>query len=179
MTSPRLTPADRKGGEPAKVNGVSGVSAKIDLTDATNVEPVTVARSSHPTHWDGSLEKADHDEISGWVCNLSRPNEAVDVEIMDGDAAILTVCADQFRPDLVAVTGNGCHGFSLKNLSRRFPLSRHSVRVRHADTGQDLAGSPCWITQPWLDHQAVDFMHKRYFRDTRSRDAGRPDPAAG
>ena len=89
MTSPGLTPADRKDSEPAKVNGVSGVSAKIDLTDATNIEPVTVARSSHPTHWDGSLEKADHDEISGWVWDPSRPNEAVDVEIMDGDVAIL------------------------------------------------------------------------------------------
>ena len=162
-TSPRLTPADRKGGEPAKVNGVSGASVKIDLTDATNIEPVTVAKSSHPTHWDGSLEKADHDEISGWVCNLSRPNEAIDVEIMDGDAAILTVCADQFRPDLVAVTGNGCHGFSLKNLAGVFPLSRHRVRVRRADTGQDLPGSPCWITQPWLDHRAVDFMQQAIF----------------
>ena len=27
-------------------------------------------------------------------------------------------------------------------------------------TGQDLPGSPAWITQPWLDHRAVDFMQQ-------------------
>ena len=56
--------------------------------------------------------------------------------------------------------GSGNHGFFINNLAGVFPLSRHCVRVRCADNGRDLPGSPALITRFNLDQQALDFTER-------------------
>jgi GT2 family glycosyltransferase len=107
----------------------------------------------------GSLDRADHDELSGWVWDPARPNEAMDIEILDGDVVVLSLRADKFRADLSqAGIGDGRHGFRIHNLGGLFPLSRHRVRVRRAFDGLDLPKSPTWITRARLDDTAVAFI---------------------
>ncbi len=109
----------------------------------------------------GSIDRIEHDQISGWAWDPASPDEPIDIEILDGDVVILAVRADQFRADLVeSEIGNGFHGFHLRNLAGAFPLSRHVVRVRRSSDGLDLSGSPSWITRPGLDSHSVGFMER-------------------
>lgn len=112
----------------------------------------------------GSLDKVDHEQIAGWAWDSTRPDDSVDIEILDNDVVVLKACADQFRPDVLqAGFGNGHNGFLLKNLNGLFPLSRHRVRVRRASDGRDLQGSPVWITRPGLDRPAIEFMEEAVY----------------
>ncbi len=109
----------------------------------------------------GTLDKAEHDEISGWVWDPEKPDEPVDVEVLDDDVVVLRTTADFYRKDLQdAGVGDGRHGFVLRGLSAVLSGSRHRVRVRRARDGRDLAGSPAWLTRPWLDDKAVEFMEQ-------------------
>lgn len=112
----------------------------------------------------GYIEQCGYHEISGWAWDPARPNESIDIEILDDDVVVLKIRADRPRPDLVDVgAGSGYHGFSVTNLIGVFPLSRHRVRIRRAGDGRDLPGSPTWITQPGLDQRAVDFVDQAMF----------------
>jgi O-antigen biosynthesis protein len=125
----------------------------------------------------GSADHADHDQLSGWAWDPARPDDPVDIEILNDDTVVLKVCADQPRADLVqAGAGSGRHGFFLRNLAGVFPLSRHRVRVRRAADGRDLPGSPVWITRPVLDHRATDFMQEVVLSAVRA--AAAPDDLA-
>jgi O-antigen biosynthesis protein len=122
----------------------------------------------------GNIDRIDYDEISGWAWDVDRPNEVVDIEILDDDVVVLKLPADHFRPDLAASgVGNGRHGFSIRNLVGIFPLSRHRVRVRRASDGLDLPESPTWISNPSLDDRSVDFVDQLVF--TAVQTATKPD----
>jgi len=109
----------------------------------------------------GNIDFIDHDEISGWAWDPARPDEPIDIEILDGDVVVLTVRADLYRADLVnGKIGDGFHGFQLRNIGGALPLSRHLVRVRRASDGLDLPGSPSWITRPGLDSNSTEFMER-------------------
>jgi GT2 family glycosyltransferase/glycosyltransferase involved in cell wall biosynthesis len=140
----------------------------VTMTEARSGRhsPLQVNRASLPTNSEpnesppiGNIDRIDYEEISGWTWDPARPNESIDIEILDDNNVVLKVPANQLRADLVDVcAGNGCHGFSVRNLVGIFPLSRHRVRVRRATDGLDLPESPAWITQPGLDFRAVDFI---------------------
>ncbi len=140
----------------AGADGKDVVGAPVGRAIGKQPAPATRATSLI-----GSVDKADHDQISGWAWDPAYPDEAVDIEILDDDIVVLKVCADELRSDLVqAGMGSGRHGFFLRNLAGVFPLSRHRVRVRRAADGRDLPGSPAWITRPALDDRATDFMQQ-------------------
>ena len=125
---------------------------------ATGEQRATARGGSLPI---GSVDRVDYDEISGWVWDSTRPDESVDIEILDGDVVVLKVIADEFRLDLrEAGAGGGYHGFYIRNLAGVFPLSRHRVRVRRAIDGRDLPKSPMWISRPRLDDNAAAFMEE-------------------
>jgi O-antigen biosynthesis protein len=112
----------------------------------------------------GNIDRIDYEEIAGWAWDPNRPDESIDIEILDDGVVVLKIPADQFRPDLVeSGVGSGYHGFSVKNLVGVFPLSRHRVRIRRASDGVDLPDSPTWISQPGLDYRAVDFIDQVMF----------------
>jgi GT2 family glycosyltransferase len=132
------------------------VKTDIDRSSAPHETPTATLSSVVTT---GNLERADHDELSGWAWDPARPDEPVDIEILDDDVVVLTLAADEFRLDLSeAAIGDGRHGFRVRNLTGVFPLSRHRVRVRRASDGRDLVGSPHWITRMQLDDQALAFI---------------------
>ena len=125
----------------------------------------------------GNVDRIDYDEISGWAWDPDRPDEVIDVEILDDDVVVLKLAADQFRPDLIeGDVGNGRHGFTIRNLAGIFPLSRHRVRVRRASDGLDLPESPSWISQPGLDDRSVDFVDQLVFAAVQA--ATKPDDLA-
>ena len=67
----------------------------------------------------GSVDRVSYEEISGWVWNSARPNEPVDIEILDDGVVVLKVGADKLRPDLVkAGAGSGHHGFFVQKSGR-------------------------------------------------------------
>jgi GT2 family glycosyltransferase len=141
------------------------VAEPAAAAEGTDVVAAIIGRRHAPagraTSLIGSVDRADHDQISGWAWDPAAPDAAVDIEILDGDVVVLKVCADELRSDLVlAGAGTGRHGFFLRNLAGVFPLSRHHVRVRRAADGRDLPGSPAWITRPALDYRATDFMQQ-------------------
>jgi GT2 family glycosyltransferase/glycosyltransferase involved in cell wall biosynthesis len=139
-----------EGGQPAK--------AESAVPAANGHQAPAVPASSAAA---GNLDRASYEEISGWAWDPDRPNEAIDVEILDGDSVVLNLRADRFRSDLAqAGIGDGRHGFRVHNLAGLFPMSRHRVRVRRAFDGRDLPESPVWITRARLDEAAEAFINQ-------------------
>jgi hypothetical protein len=93
--------------------------------------------------YEGMLDTADSAELSGWAWDKNRPDEAVTVEIYDGDTRLAAFAANQSRPDLIEVgKGNGNHGFSYRLPAKLRDGWAHVFRVRVAGTTFDLNGSP-------------------------------------
>src|SRR4051812_26181245 len=62
-----------------------------------------------PNH-EGFLENVHDTQIIGWAWHKNRPDEPVEVDLLDGDKALTTVKADSFRQDLLDnKIGNGKH----------------------------------------------------------------------
>lgn len=109
----------------------------------------------------GNVERLDKQEISGWAWDPGHPDDPMDIEILDGDDVLLRLTADQLRSDLVSAgMGNGRHGFTVRNIGAVLSTSRHRVRVRFANDGRDLPGSPAWLVQPMIDAQSLKFMEQ-------------------
>ena len=145
------------------------------LTESSSTEQRILA----PRVAIGNLEEANHSKICGWAWDPAEPDRPVEIEILDEDVVVLKILADDYRTDLVAAGhGNGQHAFLIRNLHAVFPHSRHRVRVRRASDGQDLPGSPVWITRPGLDSRAMDFMRQAadsaITTASNARDLGEP-----
>jgi O-antigen biosynthesis protein len=128
------------------------------------IEPEPAREDADEARAIGNVDRICLEEISGWVWDPVHPNDAVDIEILDGDTVVLKMPADQLREDLIARgKGNGRHGFTVPNVGGIFPLSRHRVRVRRASDGWDLPASPAWITRAVLDDKAKALMSEMVF----------------
>jgi hypothetical protein len=92
----------------------------------------------------GYLEESSNcKQLVGWAWDKSKPNQPVDLEIMDDTRVIGTVTADAFRPDLAkAGVGNGKHSFVFATPSRLRDGATHVIRVRIVGTKTYLSGSP-------------------------------------
>jgi GT2 family glycosyltransferase len=180
VTNPETGPAATGTGDAAApVSPASGEGAPAALARAGFPASAVANKDAGPPATDGeeartpglpatrpigNLDRVGYDEIAGWVWDADHPAEPVDIEILDGDAVVLKVTADQFRPDLAdAGVGNGYHGFAIQNLGGILPLSRHRVRVRRARDGRDLPRSPAWISRPGLDPEATNFINDVMF----------------
>src|SRR6266702_4712934 len=86
------------------------VATAVTLTK-TEGEPVQDPRPpEHPLQ--GYVDEASSSRITGWVWNPQQPNSRIELELMDGNARLATVMADQFRSDLrQAGIGDGRHAF--------------------------------------------------------------------
>jgi hypothetical protein len=62
--------------------------------------------------YEGFIDEVSCQIVRGWAWDSSRPNEALTIELYDGDRLLKSVVADQLRPDLVdGGKGNGRHVF--------------------------------------------------------------------
>jgi hypothetical protein len=100
------------------------------------------------TQYEGSLDGATVNSISGWAWKISAPNEAVEVEIYDGNSLIGTAKADRLREDLTkARKGNGRHAFDFATPASLKDGTSHSISARVAGTDFQLREQPISVTQ--------------------------------
>ena len=91
----------------------------------------------------GVLEAAHDSMIGGWAWHKDRPDEPVDVELLDGETPIMTVKADRFRQDLLdAKIGNGKHVFEFPMPEALKDGKPHEIHARIPGTSFELGDSP-------------------------------------
>jgi hypothetical protein len=91
----------------------------------------------------GHLDFFTVDLLTGWAWDPARPDEPVDVAVLDGEQVVLRFKADRFRQDLAkAGIGNGRHAFSLDSLHAALPWSRRNLAVVRAHDGTALIRQP-------------------------------------
>jgi RHS repeat-associated protein len=133
------------------------LSGKSPLTLATVTVGVTTAGcpTATPTPtptplapvYEGWHDGADCSTIFGWAADRNRLNTSINVDIYDGATFLATVPANQSRPDVGAYLGdNGLHGFSYTVPASLKNGQPHSITVKFAGTGTNLAGTPRSIT---------------------------------
>jgi GT2 family glycosyltransferase/glycosyltransferase involved in cell wall biosynthesis len=111
--------------------------------------PLAASRPARLGAVAGSVDSVERDRLSGWAWYHLTPDEAIDVEILVDDVAVLKVRADQPRADLAAAgAGQGRHGFLVRDFEEFLPPGTHVVRVRRALDSLDLPGCPVRITVP-------------------------------
>jgi membrane protein involved in D-alanine export len=101
------------------------------------------------SHHAGTVERADCEEISGWVWDKHKPDAEVSVDLYDGKQYFMTVVANEFRQDLVdARYGNGRHAFHIVTPPQLKDGRSHVIYVRVAGTRTNLAKPPSVIVCP-------------------------------
>jgi len=94
----------------------------------------------------GYIDEATTRRITGWVWHAGRPNERVELHILDDQRLVAEVVANQYRPDLCeAGIGDGRHAFTVALDGSLAPDERHVLHLRCALTGADVPGSPVTI----------------------------------
>jgi hypothetical protein len=107
------------------------------LPDAAGPQPAT----PHPLH--GYIDEASWTGIKGWVWDPQLPTERIRLELIEGGTRLATALASENRPGLIlSGIGDGRHGFSIALESGMLQEGRHVLRLRSADTGAEVPGSP-------------------------------------
>jgi O-antigen biosynthesis protein len=145
---------------------------KVVAVAALPLPPAPEARSQ-PALPIGCVDVLTNDEISGWVWDPAHPDDAIAVEILDGDNVALKIVADMHREDLAgAGVGNGRHGFQILSPGSIFTQSRHRIRIRRASDGADLLQNVGWIVRErtGFDSAAADYLeHELLFTVEQAR----------
>ena len=103
--------------------------------------------------YEGSLDTADCELISGWAWDTTQPDSAINVDVYDDTTLLGTVAADQFRGWLHdAGYGNGQHGFVCLTPAELKDGRPHAVSVRISGTNITLRHAPQIVTcpEPWM-----------------------------
>ncbi len=114
----------------------------LSLSKGSGCEP-------HPSDesYEGYLDRADCEFISGWAYDRSRPEIRIEVEICEGDHPLTTAIAATFRQDLLAAgKGDGRHSFNVPVPTWLKNGKLHSINVRAAATRFYLNNSPRELT---------------------------------
>ena len=103
--------------------------------------------SAASAHYDGRLEHAGCDVISGWAWNASAPNGQIKIRILEDGRLLMTLTADRPRPDLSAAgKGNGVHAFALDLPAALKDGRSHSIAAKADDSEFELPNSPQHVT---------------------------------
>jgi glycosyltransferase involved in cell wall biosynthesis/peptidoglycan/xylan/chitin deacetylase (PgdA/CDA1 family) len=93
--------------------------------------------------YEGYLDRAGCNIISGWVWDMNRPNTPVYVEIYDNGNLLVILKADEFRQDLAeAGKGNGKHAFNSPTPPWLKDGKQHSISVKVSGAEFALFHSP-------------------------------------
>jgi len=129
-----LPPLDPPIAEPPGQGDTVPNTAEPDTTG-----PMPVAR--HPLH--GYIDEASWTGIKGWVWDPQLPTERIRLELIEGETRLATALASENRPGLIlSGIGDGRHGFSIALEAGALEEGRHVLRLRSADTGAEVPGSP-------------------------------------
>jgi hypothetical protein len=100
-----------------------------------------------PVEISGSLEVADSNSIDGWCWDERRPNEPIEVKLIESGRVIATTSASIDRADLVtAGIGNGRHGFHFDTPRAMKDGRPHTVHA--VASGVEMELSPRTIIAP-------------------------------
>lgn len=98
--------------------------------------------ASRPSY-QGVHDPCTAEAIRGWVWDRSRPDEAIEVEILEGSKLLGRATANQLRGDLQrAGVGGGRHAFSFPVPSALKDGKTHSIAVKVAGAGFRLDHTP-------------------------------------
>jgi membrane protein involved in D-alanine export len=90
-------------------------------------------------HHMSKVERADCNQISGWVWDKYQPNAPVNVDLWDGKQFLITFPANLFRPDLLeAGYGNGRHVFRISTPPRLKDGYPHAIHLRVSGAKRNL-----------------------------------------
>lgn len=123
------------------------LAAEVIQTNLFNSRPVQSEinqsqPNAEPASYEGFHDATDCDSIKGWAWDTLRPNDAVEVDIYDGDTPVATVTANLFRKDLLeARKGNGAHAFDYSVPARLKDGKPHTIRLKIAGTEINLTGT--------------------------------------
>jgi glycosyltransferase involved in cell wall biosynthesis len=93
--------------------------------------------------YEGYLDRADCNMISGWAWDMNSPNTHIYVDIYDGGSLLATVKANEFRRDLLtAGKGAGKYAFSYPVSKRLKNGKPHEIWVKVAGTNFALVSTP-------------------------------------
>lgn len=86
--------------------------------------------------YSGYLDHLSCDTIVGWAADLKNPNSPIEVGFYDSNRLLLTVLANQPRPDVGEVIGdNGLHGFTVYTPIVLRDGNPHTVDIRFGESG--------------------------------------------
>ena len=98
--------------------------------------------SSPLPHQVGKIERADCNEISGWVWDKSKPNAQFYIELWDGEQCSMAFSAHQFRLDLLdAGYGHSRHAFRIPTPPVFKDGHSHLMHLRIFGAKGDLANT--------------------------------------
>lgn len=118
-----------------------GVSACFDasLWSMTCPPDLTDACATGPVTYEGWLDVASCDRVSGWVWAPSAPTVRLDVQILDESGLLATVVAREDRPDVRATgRGDGLYGFTWTHA----PMTGNHTITTRTSSGWVLYGAP-------------------------------------
>jgi len=96
-----------------------------------------------PRKLHGHIDRADSNEIVGWVWDPNAPGHRVRLELVDGSRILATAVADIERPGLEkAGIGDGRHEFRFALAQNLLPEGRLQLHLRCADSLTPVPGSP-------------------------------------
>ncbi len=103
--------------------------------------------SAVSAHYEGRLEYAGCDGISGWAWDALVPDVQVRIRILNDGKLLMTLIADRARPDLKAAgKGNGAHAF-VSELPATLKDGRpHTIAAKTSDSDFELPNSPQHLT---------------------------------
>ena len=91
----------------------------------------------------GYLQAVHPNRIIGWAWDKSRPDEPIEVTILDGSTELASVKADGFRKDLLeGKRGNGKHGFEVPMPESLKDGKPHEIHAFVSGTSFELKNSP-------------------------------------
>jgi GT2 family glycosyltransferase/glycosyltransferase involved in cell wall biosynthesis len=94
----------------------------------------------------GYIDESKRTHIKGWVWDPRQPDRRVVLELIDGDARLTKVTANQHRSDLrQAGIGDGCFAFTIPLDDNLLPAVRNVLHLRCAETRREVPGSPVII----------------------------------
>jgi hypothetical protein len=118
-------------------------SSSVDHQSGSDQPSDGTPMRSSTGFYEGYLDRADHEYISGWVYDRAQPKLPIEVEILDGNRPLTTARAATFRQDLLAAgKGDGRHSFTVPTPHWLSDEKSHSIQVKAAGTDFYLSNSP-------------------------------------
>ncbi|HUK91917.1 MAG TPA: hypothetical protein VLZ81_16055, partial [Blastocatellia bacterium] len=148
------------------------VKFETSTTELTH-SPASLTCPAETPNYQGHVDAANCSIIGGWVADSKRLNMPITVSIYDGTTLLVTVTANQSRPDVGAfLKDNGLHGFTIPVPAALLTGTAHSVHIKFESSATDVTGSPATLTCSAQGEQQPDSASGFYiFR--RANDPGR------